>query len=308
MNITYVDRVNLIRNIQAYNRANIKDLASLQKLIDDHVVTIKPDYYKFSHRNYQNRKEHQIIRVEKDPVILNTTAYNTYEEAEQVLTVLKQPLSKSYRNILREVPVEVLPELYNFLYKLPPDLRLHWRGHELRYTQPRYKMDEVIWEIPIEWVPDTNRFPSIIDAINYYLDINRYRSIDLKCFAKITDEVGYHQFKQEWFQRVTGYMIRDYILKRKMEKVKDLMINTDLGNVEINQITGLAKHQCNFCNAVRDQTGYTPTQWRKVLREEIEQGRTNESEFNKVQAEKKNVISQSETSEQSEQVERSVAK
>lgn len=270
MSKTYIDRSNLIHNIQTYNRANIKDLISLQKLIDDHVVTIKPDFYKFVHLG----KYHQIIREEHDPVILNTIAYNTYEEAEQVLNVLRQPLNENYKSILKDAPIEVLPELYNFLYKLPLHIpSLYWRGHELRYKQLLYKMDEVIWEIPIEWVPDTNRFPSIIDAINYYLDINRYRSIDLKCFAKITDEVGYHQFKQEWFQRITGYMIRDYILKRKMEKVKDLMINTDLGNVEINQITGLAKHQCNFCNAVRDQTGYTPTQWRKVLREEA---RTNE--------------------------------
>lgn len=269
MNRTYIDRINLIRNIKAYNQADIKDLASLQKLIDDHVVTIKPDCYKFIHHG----KYHQISKVENDPVILNTATYNTYEEAEQVLTILRQPLSENYRNALQEAPVEVLPELYNFLYKLPPNMQLHWRGHELRYTQPQYKMDEVIWEIPIEWIPDPRRFPSMIDAIDYYLDINRYRTIDLKCFAKITDEVGFAQFKQEWFRRVTGYMISDYILKRKMDKVKDLMINTDLGNVAINQITGLARHQCNFCNAIRDQTGYTPTQWRKVLREEA---RTNE--------------------------------
>lgn len=296
MNITYVDRINLIRNIQAYNRANIKDLASLQKLIDDHVVTIKPDYYKFAHRNYQNRKEHQIIRVKKNPVILNTTAYNTYEEVEQVLIVLKQPLCESYRNILREAPVEVLPELYNFLYKLPPDLQLHWRGHELRYTQPRYKMDEVIWEIPIEWVPDIHRFPSTKDAIDYYLDINRYRTIDFKCFAKITDEVGFVQFKQGWFKRIVGCRALEYILKRKMDKVKDLMTNTDLSNAAINEITGLARHNCNFCNAIRDQTGYTPTQWRKVLREEAKQ--------NEVQARTNEVSSMS----QSERSERSVAK
>lgn len=264
MNKTYVDRVNLVKNIKVYNQTDIRDKKALQKLIDDKIVTIKPDDYEFRH----SFKTHQICREEHDPVILNITAYDTYEEAEQALTISNQPLPYNYRVILREAPVELLPEIYNFLHKLPPKMELHWRGHQIRYKQPHYKMDEPIWEIPEDWIPDIDRFETELDCINYYLDINRHRRVLTENLARITNEVGQARFRQAWFQKMTGgYNITDYIFKRKLDKVADLLKNTDLSCAEINEITGVAESVCNFYTTIKKRIGCTPSQWKKKLRE-----------------------------------------
>jgi AraC family transcriptional regulator len=66
------------------------------------------------------------------------------------------------------------------------------------------------------------------------------------------------------FRRSIGTTVHQYVLSRRLERAKDLLVSTDLPVVDVAQQTGFAS-QSHLATALKRLTGVTPGQFRRSL-------------------------------------------
>lgn len=102
--------------------------------------------------------------------------------------------------------------------------------------------------------------PFFLREIINYINDNITEKLEVKQLAKMT------KWKSQYFQRLfTKYMNitpYQYILNKKIEKTKALLIETDIRTRQISFEMGFASHS-NFCYNFKKITGETPQEHRK---------------------------------------------
>lgn len=103
--------------------------------------------------------------------------------------------------------------------------------------------------------------PFFLREIINYINDNITEKLEVKQLAKMT------KWKSQYFQRLfTKYMSitpYQYILNKKIEKTKALLVETDIRTRQISFEMGFASHS-NFCYNFKKITGETPQEHRKI--------------------------------------------
>lgn len=99
-----------------------------------------------------------------------------------------------------------------------------------------------------------NKFASV-----EYIEKNYPNNIDLKKLANI--EHYNPNYYTEWFKNNIGMSPSDYIKKLRINKSKELLINTGLSILQIGESVGY-KYNSSFTRAFKDIEGITPNEFR----------------------------------------------
>jgi YesN/AraC family two-component response regulator len=106
----------------------------------------------------------------------------------------------------------------------------------------------------------TDDIPFILKQTIKYIDENIHEKILVSDLAKLTRWESQHY--NRLFAKYMGVTPYKYILDRKIEKAKTLLIDTDIPILQVSYELGFKSHS-NFCAAFKKMTGKTPENFRK---------------------------------------------
>ncbi|MBD2306033.1 helix-turn-helix transcriptional regulator [Chroococcidiopsis sp. FACHB-1243] len=95
-----------------------------------------------------------------------------------------------------------------------------------------------------------------------YIQVNLEQNMGLEEFAEMT-QLSVHHFGK-LFKQSMGDPLHQYVLKCRIERAKELLVNTQLLIAEIAQTVGFYD-QSHFTNVFRRHTNLTPRQYRNRL-------------------------------------------
>ena len=110
-------------------------------------------------------------------------------------------------------------------------------------------------------IPENSyKIEKAIQYIEQHFD-NDIANSDLAAIA------GYHSYHlNRLMKSTTGMTLHQYILNTRLEKSKDLLLNTDMPVAEIAEKCGF-KNSYHFSNTFKSKTGVTPTLFRNTKKE-----------------------------------------
>ena len=92
-----------------------------------------------------------------------------------------------------------------------------------------------------------------------YIDSHFTEDIDFKKLAQI--EHYNPNYYTEWFKNNMGISPSDYIKKLRIDKSKELLLNTDLTILQVGESVGY-KYNSSFTRAFKDIESITPKEFR----------------------------------------------
>src|SRR5260221_14640165 len=95
-----------------------------------------------------------------------------------------------------------------------------------------------------------------------HVDGHLSESIDLVTLASVAGVSVFHFARQ--FKQSAGATPHHYIVRRRIERARELLVGTDLSLSEIAFTTGFAD-QSHFARHFRQTTGTTPREFRRAL-------------------------------------------
>ncbi|MEJ2404621.1 MAG: AraC family transcriptional regulator [Candidatus Thiodiazotropha sp.] len=98
-----------------------------------------------------------------------------------------------------------------------------------------------------------------LSTILEYIHANLHEDISIESLANISYMSPYYFIR--WFKKQSGETPYQFILRQRMDRAKQLLINTDKPVIEIASETGYG-YSCNFSNAFKQYTGITPKSFR----------------------------------------------
>jgi AraC-like DNA-binding protein len=106
-----------------------------------------------------------------------------------------------------------------------------------------------------------NEIPFILKVVIDYINVNLNRKIDLHELSDLTK--WSHQHFIKLFTQFVGQTPYQYILQKKIEKAKAIIIETDVVLSTLSSEFGFESYS-NFFKAFKKETGYTPDYYRKM--------------------------------------------
>jgi AraC-like DNA-binding protein len=106
-----------------------------------------------------------------------------------------------------------------------------------------------------------NEIPFILKVVIDYINENLNRKIDLHELSDLTK--WSHQHFIKLFTQFVGQTPYQYILQKKIEKAKAIIIETDVVLSTLSSEFGFESYS-NFFKAFKKETGYTPDYYRKM--------------------------------------------
>lgn len=104
--------------------------------------------------------------------------------------------------------------------------------------------------------------PFVLKGVINYIDENIQEKIDVKILSSMTKYNHLHFIRI--FNKYIGLTPYQYILKRKIEKAKELIMEDNYSLVEIAIDMGFLSYS-NFSKIFKRETNYTPDQYRKAF-------------------------------------------
>ena len=106
----------------------------------------------------------------------------------------------------------------------------------------------------------------LVENIKRYLHENISQKITLSDIAKHTFFSAI--YCDSVFKRETGRSIIDYLLEERINGAKQLLTEGTLSLQQISESVGFADYNY-FCRTFKKRTGYTPVQYRKMIRKSL---------------------------------------
>jgi AraC family transcriptional regulator len=97
--------------------------------------------------------------------------------------------------------------------------------------------------------------------VEEFIGANLEADLSLAQIAAVADLSQYHFARA--FRASTGHTPQQYLMRRRIERAKELLATNDLPIVEISLRTGF-KNQSHFTTLFRKFTKYTPKMWREL--------------------------------------------
>lgn len=108
---------------------------------------------------------------------------------------------------------------------------------------------------------DENRtIPTTFQSIIKYIDINFSNDLSLDFLSSFFGVSKYYMSRE--FKRYTGFSPHDYIIEKRMNQARLLLMQTDLSINAIAESVGF-DNVCNFNNQFKKKIGISPGQYRK---------------------------------------------
>ena len=104
--------------------------------------------------------------------------------------------------------------------------------------------------------------PSKLRQVINYIQGNLERNLSLAQLAQVAHVSSHHFGKL--FKQSMGVTPHQYVMKCRIEKAKQLLVNKQITLAEVSLATGFC-HQSHFNNAFRRYTTMTPRQYRDRL-------------------------------------------
>lgn len=102
-------------------------------------------------------------------------------------------------------------------------------------------------------------------AIQNALDFIHQNLRSSLTIAELAETTGLHpSWFRQLFKQVTGMTVRQYIIRRRLERARDLLANTDIALLKLADETGFCS-QSHFSDCFKKTYGTTPSQYRKLL-------------------------------------------
>ncbi len=109
------------------------------------------------------------------------------------------------------------------------------------------------------------RFPRIT-AVFKYIEANYHRPLQLK---EVAATLGYSPaYLTDLVRHKTGRTVKQWIVERRMDRARKLLLNTDLAIAKIAEQTGYLD-TAYFIRQFKQLHGTSPHQWRKIPQQEI---------------------------------------
>jgi transcriptional regulator of acetoin/glycerol metabolism len=129
-----------------------------------------------------------------------------------------------------------------------------------RHTHPRFAMLATLPEAVAQPVRARGGLPSgAMRRVHEYMDAHISENIDLPVLATVAGVSVYH-FARE-FKRSTGVTPHNYLVRKRVERAKDMLARTDFSLTEIALATGFAD-QSHLARNFRQMVSLTPGQFR----------------------------------------------
>lgn len=107
---------------------------------------------------------------------------------------------------------------------------------------------------------DLEKPRSPIETAIAYIDANYHKDLDLSSVAELA-AMNSSYFSSQ-FKKRTGLPFSSYVQKLRLEKAKDLLINSNQKLYEISESIGISNVKY-FCKIFKEYTGMTPTEYKK---------------------------------------------
>lgn len=184
------------------------------------------------------------------------TAHNeVHDETTELLCIgfsLNESASVQFENGVYPDRSSLLMQIVNKLKHELSTQRLHYQ-HKLELL-----LNEFI--IEIERTRSSRSFADLLEYIENYINENFHQEIDLPSLAKITG-YSYDHFRHV-FKDKTGESPLSFIINKRVEHAKKLMLSTDMTMCAISLDCGFS-NSSQFASTFRKLTGQTPSAFKR---------------------------------------------
>lgn len=108
--------------------------------------------------------------------------------------------------------------------------------------------------------PDAQELPELIGRIKSYLDENYAQSLSLDILSAKFNVSKFHMSRE--FKKYVGKSPNDYLIDRRLERARELLLDSDAGIAEIAAEVGVPNTN-HFLYLFKKREGMTPTAYRK---------------------------------------------
>jgi len=116
--------------------------------------------------------------------------------------------------------------------------------------------------LTIVFYPDLDLYGNTVQIVKDYIDqeyCSNFISLDYAA-EKVNKNAAY---LSKLFKRETGYNFSDYIMQKRMEKSRELLLDHSLKIYQIAEMTGYADGS-NFIKVFKKYYGVSPNEYRKL--------------------------------------------
>src|SRR5215475_3772196 len=104
--------------------------------------------------------------------------------------------------------------------------------------------------------------PATLRCVRDYIEASLEQALTLSDLAAVADSSPYHFARA--FKRSTGCSPHRYVLRRRTERAKRLLADSEVPLSMVAQTCGFGS-QSHFASRFREATGLTPSQFRRCL-------------------------------------------
>lgn len=250
-----------------------KFVNSLNELHDSYQTANKISDYKIVYPNISWIKEYKDGSIDEDniniefeelkKILMNKDFSNTTEYIKDMFINLKN--EKTSPKQIKMKAIEIFLNVYNYFNdtKLMKGLNIY-----LENTINNSTIDDIEFELisMVKYMQsklentEESISPVIIKLLKH-IETNYKDDLNLK---EISESLNINSiYLGQLFQKETGILFSDYINNFRINKAKDLLVNTSLKASEIGDLVGYANKNY-FYRKFKNIVGVTPSDWRKI--------------------------------------------
>ncbi|WP_347567155.1 AraC family transcriptional regulator [Mesorhizobium sp. WSM4904] len=94
-----------------------------------------------------------------------------------------------------------------------------------------------------------------------YVEAHLSEPLTIDTLSRIASASSSHL--RTWFKAATGMTLHRYVLRRRVERARSLILGSDLSTSEVAYLTGFA-HQSHLAHWMRREIGQTPRSLRRT--------------------------------------------
>ncbi|MGL4912494.1 MAG: response regulator [Romboutsia sp.] len=216
------------------------------------------------YKDYSNKKVMYIQFEELKKMLMNKDFSKTSSYVNDMLRELKEDEELSPKQIKMKA-LEVFLNVYNYFNesKLTKGLNVYLENVINNNTVSEIELELVnmikYMQSKLEQTEESIS-PVILKLLQHIEESYKY-DLNLK---EISDNLNINSiYLGQLFQKETGVLFSDYINNFRINKAKDLLVNTSLKASEIGDLVGYANKNY-FYRKFKNIVGITPSEWRKI--------------------------------------------